>query len=77
MNHPHFTWTVDRRLPSNVFLKKKLGFGGEGGGFVCGAQSKDFPVTFIPYALANVVLLSPTNLGQREGTLHFQIEPST
>ncbi len=32
--------------------------------------------TFIPYALANVVVLSPIQVGQREGTPHFTIEGS-
>jgi hypothetical protein len=33
-------------------------------------------VTFIPYALANGVLLSPIYMGQKGGTLYFKIEPS-
>ncbi len=33
-------------------------------------------LAFIPYALANVVLLSPIQVGQRVGILYFKIEPS-
>jgi len=37
-----------------------------------------FPIAFyfVSYALANVVLLSPTYMGQRGGILHFKIKPS-
>jgi len=61
-----------------------LGGGGEGEDFffifpwfpMCSPTCSPQHLTFLPYALANIVLLSPIYLSQREGTLYFQIEPS-
>ncbi len=40
---------------------------------ICSPTCSPWHLTFIPYAKANVVLLSPIKVGQRGGTLHFKI----
>ncbi len=43
---------------------------------ICSPTCSPQHLTFNPYALANVVLLSPKQVGQREGTLQFKINLS-
>ncbi len=42
----------------------------------CSPKGSQYHLTFIPYALANAVLLSPIYVGQTEETLCMKIGPS-
>ncbi len=41
----------------------------------CSPKSSQQHLIFIPYAFANIVPLSPIQVGQKGGTLYFKIEP--
>jgi hypothetical protein len=61
------TWTLDSGLSMQLFFFPVWGEGKAKG-------SKH--LTFIPYALANVVLFSPIYVGQRGRTLYFKVKPA-
>jgi hypothetical protein len=79
-NCPLLTFHLDSRLSMQAFS-----FLVGGGGWskervlkflTCSSKSSQEHLTFIPYALTNVVLISSIQVGQTGGILHFKIKHS-
>ncbi len=79
VHFPVGQWTIDFRCKLCCFFFNINFSWGRGGGtcfMTCFPKGSQYHLTFIPYALANAVLLSPIYLGQTEETLCMKIEPS-